>query len=294
MSEINKLKLFFIINPGSGNNNTDFKPLIEDYMKSSLHEYNFYKLENNIAIDELKKIILDYKPDRVVSVGGDGTVNLIAKCLLKSEIPIGILPAGSANGMAKELAIPADMKEALDIITTGRIKKIHAIMVNEKLCIHLCDIGFNAFIIKKFETLNKRGMWGYTKSFWKVLWQNYRLDVIVETDNKRIKRSAAMVVIANATQYGTGVVINPEGKLNDHLFEVIVIRKLSLTEILKMKLTHKPYNSDKTELFHTSSLEIKTNRKAHFQIDGEYLGKVNELRGIIIPEAINFIVPSHE
>jgi diacylglycerol kinase family enzyme len=70
---------------------------------------------------------------------------------------------GSANGMAKEIGIPADIHKALNLALSGNTRSIHLIKVNNEYCIHLADIGFNAFVIKKFETSAGRGMWGYFK-----------------------------------------------------------------------------------------------------------------------------------
>lgn len=102
---------------------------------------------------------------------------------------------------------------------------------------------------------------------------------------------AEMIVIANATKYGNGVVINPIGKLDDKLFEVIVIKKKSFYEIFKMTFSYGSHNTDKTEIFQTNALFMKSRRKVHFQIDGEYLGKVNEVNAVIAPNALQVIVP---
>ena len=98
-----------------------------------------------------------------------------------------------------------------------------------------------------------------------------------------------MVVIANATKYGSGALINPDGKLDDDVFEVIVIKKISIAEIYKMMVTHLSYNPLKTEVYQTKSLQIKSKRKAHFQVDGEYLGKVNDISATILPASLQMI-----
>ncbi|HSN59881.1 MAG TPA: diacylglycerol kinase family protein, partial [Ferruginibacter sp.] len=203
----------------------------------------------------------------------------------------GILPAGSANGLAKELGISDKPEEALHILTNGVLKKIHVTRVNNHLCVHLSDIGFNAFLIKKFETQKRRGMWGYLKASLKVLIKHPRMQVEMEIDKKTVKMNAAMIVIANATKYGSGAVINPVGKLDDLLFEVIVIKKISLHEIYKMTFSHAPIDPAKTEIFQTNALKMRSVRRAHFQVDGEYLGKVNEVNAAIITDALEMIVP---
>jgi diacylglycerol kinase family enzyme len=103
-----------------------------------------------------------------------------------------------------------------------------------------------------------------------------------------------MVVIANATTYGTGVVINPNGDLSDDLFEVVIVKKISFGELFKMRFSHKPFHPRKTEVFQTSTLKISTTHHVHFQVDGEYLGKLYSVNAEIIPEAVTLIVPADE
>jgi diacylglycerol kinase (ATP) len=98
-------------------------------------------------------------------------------------------------------------------------------------------------------------------------------------------------VLANARTYGTGAVINPEGKLDDGLFEIVVVRKLNFFELLKMLITHKPFDPDKIEVFTTSKLEVSVINKAYFQIDGEYRGKIKGLVAEILPGSLHVILP---
>lgn len=285
-----ELKLLFIVNPGSGSDDTDFKTVISDFFLPLNHHIEIYELPDKCSTDQINATIKKAKADRVIAVGGDGTLKLVAECLKGTKTPIGIIPAGSANGMAKELGIPIDINDALELIITGKPKEIHAVMVNDELCIHLSDIGFNAYIIKKFDDLPQRGMWGYAKATWKALWSHHLMEVEFEIAGETIRSQAAMVVIANATMYGTGVKINPEGKLDDDVFEVILVKKYSVMEIIKIRLTNLPFNPEKIEIFATKNLQIKTKHKVHFQVDGEYMGKVNQVNAKLIPAAISIIV----
>ncbi|MEI9946626.1 MAG: diacylglycerol kinase family protein [Chitinophagaceae bacterium] len=287
------LKLLFIINPGAGKNKTDWKKEITDYFSSLSHQVELFELPPVCEPGVIIKKINDFSPDRVIAVGGDGTLKLVADSLRGKKIPIGLLPAGSANGMAKELGIPAGPVKALDVIVNGRLKKISLVKINDHNCIHLSDIGFNAFVVKKFEDEDTRGMWGYIKAAWKVLWGYSKMKLNMKVDGKSIQREAAMVVIANATKYGTGVVINPEGRLDDEYFEIVIVKKISVSEILKMRFSHKAYNPRKTELMQIQSLEIKSKHRFHFQVDGEYLGKINFVSAEIIPGALEIIIPEN-
>lgn len=285
------VKLLFIVNHKSGNNNTDWKALIQKHFAGLPHSAEVYELPGNCSPDEIKQKIHATNPQRVIAVGGDGTVKLVAEIVVGTGLPLGIIPAGSANGMAKELGIPADMEAALDVAAEGLLMKIDAIRVNGELCLHLSDIGFNAFIIKTFESMNTRGMWGYIKAAWWVLWRNRKMQLRIETDNEFVNREAQMIVLANANRYGTGAIINPDGKLNDGLFEIIVVRKISPGEIFKMMVSHKPYDPTKTELFKTKAVTVHSKHKTHFQVDGEYQGKINNLEATIMPNALSIIVP---
>lgn len=286
------MKLLFIINPGSGSHDINLKEVISAYFKGKTIETDLFELPKDCSLDKIKQKISGSKADRVVAVGGDGTLKLVAECLLNTAIPIGIIPAGSANGMAKELGIPTDIKMALAGVAEGQLQKIHVVKLNDEICIHLSDLGFNAYLVKKFDTLPQRGMWGYTKATWHALWNHRRMDVQLRLKNETITSKAAMVAIANATMYGTGLKINPDGKLDDDLFEVVLVKDYSYLEILKIWFTKLPFNPKKIEVFQTAEVRISSKHKAHFQVDGEYIGRVNKVEASIMPAAITVILPS--
>jgi diacylglycerol kinase (ATP) len=289
--ESTRPNLLFIINPGSGNNATDWRKEIATFFKDKPATVELHELPVPCELKIIKDLIMERKPTRVIAVGGDGTVKLLAECLVNTLIPLGILPGGSANGMAKELDISDDPQTALETIMGGTTRRIHLVKINEELSIHLSDIGFNAFVVKKFEEGNKRGMWGYVKAAWKVLRQHSEMQVELKINNEFVTMKAVMVVIANATRYGNGVVINPAGSLFDDLFEVVIIKKISFREIFKMRFTQKNFDHRKTTLRQTRMLRIESVRKAHFQVDGEYRGKVNKIKAEIISDALSVIVP---
>jgi len=284
------MKLLFIINPGSGSHSINLKEVISIHFEQKQIETDLFELPDDCSLDKIKAKISESNADKVIAVGGDGTLKLVAECLLNSEIPIGIIPAGSANGMAKELGIPTDITDALNLLETGEAKKIHVVKLNDEICIHLSDLGFNAYLVKRFDSLQERGMWGYAKATWHALWNHKRMDVELKLKNEIVKSRAAMVAIANATMYGSGLKINPDGKLDDKLFEIILVKDYSYLEILKIWITKLPFNPKKIEVFQTDEVKIFSKHKAHFQIDGEYIGKVNTVEAKILPAAISVIV----
>ncbi len=289
-----QLRLLFVINPVSGGKKkADPEAFIKNYFHERQEEIHFFLLDK--PQQPLTDLIRKIKPSCVIAVGGDGTVKMVAEQLVNTAIPMGILPAGSANGMATELSIPADWEQVLGLITRehpSTVIDIDLIQINGKeTCIHLSDVGLNALLVKNFEQRGIRGKIGYALSAFKTLWQNKRMEVKIENKKIHLIRHAHMIVLANARMYGTGASINPNGDPGDGLFEVVILRKLSIPELLKMLFRHRPFDPAKTEVLQASQVTISTRKRAHFQIDGEYLGKTNQIRASILARALKVIVP---
>lgn len=287
------LKILFIINPGSGSKKEpDWQDVIQNFFKQLSYQIDFLILKGEDAASSIKNAIKEISPQKVVAVGGDGTISLVAEQISASGIPLGIIPAGSANGMAAELNIPADATKALEIIMNGKEKKCDLIRINETdFSIHLSDLGLNARLVKYFDKSAIRGMWGYARMLLKILIQGKPVKSHIIADNIDINISAYMIVIANATKYGTGAVINPDGAVDDGKFELVVVRQISFIEFIKMFLRKTPFNPKKVEIFQTAKAKITTKRKINFQVDGEYIGKLDKVTAEIIPAALNLIVP---
>ena len=291
-----ELRFLFVINPASGGKNReDWETLIRHYFQEKPFSTEFFVLGEGSAEESIRHWIEQFKPDRVVAVGGDGTISMVAKLLGGTEMALGILPAGSANGMARELNIPLNAANALDLLVDGEIKNADVIEINEKsICLHLSDIGMNAKLIKYFEEGKLRGKWGYARVLLKVFMNKTPMLVKIHSKEHQLIRKAFMVVLANASKYGTGAVINPTGNLYDGLFEVVIIRRLALSEILKSIFRSRAFNPKKFEVIQADSVTVNTKHPMHFQIDGEYLGKVNSVTAKILKGYLRIIVPKPE
>lgn len=285
------LKILFLLNPDSGaKNNVEWEFQIRNYFKDLPHITEIYILQNKDDTGSIKYWIEKLNVTRAVAVGGDGTVTLLAKVLYGTDVKMGIIPAGSANGMAKELGIPSEPKEALDVIVNGTPKSCDLIKINDnEISIHLSDFGLNARLIKYFDESLLRGMWGYGRMVFKVLWNKTLMNARIIADDVDITTKAYMIVIANATKYGTGALINPGGHLGDGSFEIIVFRKFPAWQLLKMLISYKKFNPESVEIFKTKTATITTRKKTHFQVDGEYKGKIDKVVAEILPSKLNIL-----
>lgn len=302
MSPQRNLKILFVLNPHSGGvphffwrkKSIDKESVIREYLKNTSFQFEFYHMALSDDSASIKHWIHQWKPDRVVAIGGDGTVRMIASILVGTNIPLGIIPSGSANGLAKDMGLPNTVQDGLDIILySGTIKTTDLIVINQHHhCIHLSDIGMNAQLVKYFQENDIRGKLGYAQELFKVLWRQRWMEVTIVSDQMELKRKAFMVVLANARMYGTGVKINPTGDMQDGLFEVVILRKLSFTELFKMLFLNRRFNPQKTEVLQAEQVTIHVKKKVYFQIDGEYLGKTKYLTAEIMPKAIQLIYPT--
>ncbi|MGN6164384.1 MAG: diacylglycerol/lipid kinase family protein, partial [Flavisolibacter sp.] len=161
----------------------------------------------------------------------------------------------------------------------------------EEICIHVSDIGLNAMLVKQFEKSKKRGMWSYGRAIFKALWQITKMKVTIRTDGTTVTRNAYMVALANARKYGTGANINPDGNISDGKFEVVIVRTLNVFEITKAIITDRSFHPQRIEVFSTMNLELNTRRKVHFQVDGEYKGKIANIKARLLPQIIMVMVP---
>ena len=283
----------FAINPVSGGKaKTDWEDGINTYFADSPHTAELLHLNGKTDAETIRRAVAELKPDRVVAVGGDGTLKIVAETLLDTGIPLGVLPAGSANGMARELGIPVDVVGSLNVVVNGTPKPVDLISINDNdICLHLSDIGLNAQVVKHYQQNNWRGMFGYLRSVVKSLRRRRQLRVEIKAGDNCIQRVALMIVLANARMYGTGAVINPDGDVSDGHFEVVVFRRLTGWGLLKLFWRYRPFDPKNIEIFPATSVTIETHRRAYFQIDGEYRGRVTKISAHIQPGAITMLVP---
>jgi diacylglycerol kinase (ATP) len=285
--------LLFMINPVSGGKTKhEWESSITEYFKDKPFRVEFYLLSKDNDSASIQHYIETLSPQKVIAVGGDGTVKMLAEQLAGKDIPMGILPAGSANGMARELGISNEMTDAMNTIINGEEKQIDVIQIDGKeICLHLSDLGLNAQLVKHYENHSGRGMWSYARFVFKVLWNKQQFKATIKSDAEDRIRDAYMVVLANARMYGTGATINPHGDVSDGVFEIVIIREISVLEAMKMILKIKTLNKYKTEIISVKEVSITSSKPIYFQVDGEYKGKRKELKAKILPGFMKLMVP---
>jgi diacylglycerol kinase (ATP) len=289
------MRILFVINPKAGGTNHEKTILsLRELVKEKGLDSSFYFTTGDNDEKNIKKKIDKFKPDRIVSAGGDGTIQLVARILMPYQLTMGILPLGSANGLATALDIPKDpMGAAERILSSTRVRRMDMLKFNDRhLCIHLSDIGVNALIVKKYEEGGERGLLGYAKHLLSAIQETPQFRIVIRTPEETFHKEGFMMAFANAHKYGTGVQIS-EGSVSDGKFEICNVEKVSLDNAIKAGLTILNVFVDKdmfSDVISCREAEITVDQKAHFQIDGEYMGLVDHLKIEIVPGALKLLV----
>ena len=256
--------------------------------------YNFILYETSGVDDctQIQALYNEHKPERVLVAGGDGTIKMVAEALEKQDTILGILPAGSANGLSVDLNLPANLEENLTVAFHNKFMEMDLVSINGIKSLHLSDIGLNAQLVKNYESSETRGKWGYALQAIATLnEQDPPFEVAVTTNKRTITCEARMVVIANSQKYGTGVTINPDGRMNDGKFEIVILKNLDLLVFGKIITGNIPVDPNDVEIISTDKATIETAVPVHFQIDGEYVGKETKLDIFILHQQMKVAIP---
>src|SRR5660397_25767 len=183
-----KNQILLVVNPISGGK--DKSKLIEA-VKAEINTRNYsleiYKTSGYNDQAAIEKMVLEFQPERILVAGGDGTIQLVAEVLKHHEIPIGILPAGSSNGLALNLNLPENLKEQLKVALGNSFFKMDTLQINDRVCLHIADLGINAELIRNFQNSNIRGKLGYILHTIPTLMKcEYPFEFEIEANGKKI------------------------------------------------------------------------------------------------------------
>lgn len=285
--------MLLVVNPVSGGiDKSGFINATSSFALKEKLNFILYETTGHNDISKIKSLFKKYKPERIIIAGGDGTIKMVAEAVEKQHVILGILPAGSANGLALDLGLVKTLDENLEIAFHNHYIELDTIIINGQKCFHLSDLGLNAEIVKNYEKSNIRGKWGYfLQAINSLIDLGEPFTATITTNNRLIESEARMIVIANSKKYGTGIVINPDGVMNDRKFELVILKNLDLIIFSEIIMGNMPLNVEDIEIISTDKAVIKTNFPVSFQIDGEYYGKVTELKIKISPHKIKVAIP---
>ena len=266
-------KIVFILNPISGTHSKKEIPeIIEQTIDRELFDHQLILTEYAGHAAEIAKDCAARGIDIVVAVGGDGTVNEVARSLVHTQTALGIIPCGSGNGLARHLCLPMDIKKSIQIINECKIEAFDYGVINDLPFFCTCGMGFDAFISLKFAEAGKRGPITYVENVLKegLKYKPETYEVEDETGAKRYK--AFLIACANASQYGNNAYIAPGATMKDGEMDVIIMEPFDALDAPQMAadLFMKTIaNNSKIKTFRTKSLRIHRKEPGAIHYDGD-------------------------
>ncbi|WP_203292650.1 diacylglycerol/lipid kinase family protein [Luteirhabdus pelagi] len=288
-----KKTILLVVNPVSGGEDkTDLICDVEVEVDRNNKRFVVFETTGENDAKKLEKELSDETLERVLVAGGDGTIKLVASVLEGKDIPIGILPAGSANGLATHFQIPEERKQQIEIALGDHFIAMDRLKLNDQICLHVADLGINAELIKNYEESQIRGKLGYLlQSIPTLIDCEYPFQFSIEAEGQKWEKEGVLLAIANARKFGTGATINPDGKINDKKFELVLFKKLDIIEIIKTVRDKVKLDPEFAETISTDKAVIRTDGSIPFQIDGEYLGTVDKVEILVCPDPLEVAVP---
>lgn len=289
-----KNRIVFIINPISGTANKKSMPsLIEKYIDKERFDVNIVFTEYAGHAQEIAKEAKDNGVDVVVAVGGDGTVNEVARALVNSDTALAIIPCGSGNGLARHLMLPLNVKGALGIINNCLIHDLDYGIIDGHPFFCTCGMGFDAFISAKFAEAGKRGPVTYIEN---VLKEGlaYKPETYELTfDEGEATYNAFLVSCANASQYGNDAYIAPSASMSDGLLDVIIMEPFDIIEAprISIEMFNKTLDrNSKIKTFRTKKLHIRRSQPGYIHYDGDPVEAPAEIDVSLIAKGIHVVV----
>lgn len=283
---INLKYMLFIVNPISGNRS-------KAHICSSLEEAG-YKVVRTEYAGHAQALARQAAERMIVAVGGDGTVNEVARGILGSDKTLGIIPCGSGDGLALHLGISRKFDKALDTVLNGVLHSLDAGMINDRFFLSVCGVGFDAMVSERFAKSGRRGLLNYIEQGLS-LWREFKPEKYkIEIDGRTWENDAALITVGNSSQWGNGARITPLADTSDGLLDVTLADMFTTVEmpaLAYLLMTGHLEKSSRIHCYKGKNIRISRQTGGPAHADGEWFEAGTEIKISIIPKALNIMVP---
>jgi YegS/Rv2252/BmrU family lipid kinase len=221
----------FIFNPHSGLNRKrpGFIREVRAWIAAEKLDAEFCTTERPYHATELARAAVARGCERIVAIGGDGTLNEVACGVVHTPAALGLIPCGSGNGLGRHLGVHGSFRHALRVVRDGRVREIDTgLAAGHRFC-NATGVGFDAEIARRFNNLPSRGFRTYLRTGWSTYF-NYRPETytIRTPDGHENPFTAFVVAVANSDQYGNNARIAPGALVDDGRLDLTAIPPMGL------------------------------------------------------------------
>jgi YegS/Rv2252/BmrU family lipid kinase len=301
-------KLFYIINPIAGNGSRgSLRKQIEERTRKAGYDFECRDSAIDGNYDLIAHAIQSKGFTDIIIAGGDGTINQVVGALRYLELPFGIIPCGSGNGLARCAGLSTDPQEALDTIFSGSAMRTDGYTVNGNFACELTGLGFDGAVAHAYAQSATRGLNTYIRHAIKQFASAPSYRFIVRLFGQALSLDAYMITVANANQFGNKVTIAPYASLSDGLLDVIIVKKQHKLPLLwrayrQLSGQNQPLrgediitslsdkrNQQDIHYWQVSAIEIENLDDAMIHVDGEATSRVEKAKIEIAPSVFQLI-----
>ncbi|MFL5807401.1 MAG: diacylglycerol/lipid kinase family protein [Roseiflexaceae bacterium] len=299
MAEQRHSRIFVVLNPMAGSSTAeDVRQALDRHFAARAWQQEIYETTGREQVADVVRNALKHNYDMVVAAGGDGTVSDVAEALVHTDIPLGILPVGTANVLARELGIPIDLDGACELIVGEHMAtSIDAMQVGDHYFMLHIGVGIDSLTMRDTARAAKRrfgrAAYLWTGARWLIGYQPRRFTIAV--DGRRYRPRAAQVLIANGGALGMRLLRwGPHIRPDDGQIDVCVISARTLWDYLRvgwhMLLSQHDRDPNIRYLSATRSIAVDADRPLPVQADGEIIGQT-PVQVRVVPDAVRVVVP---
>ena len=288
----------FIINPISGNKEAQsakrkLPKLIMQTLDTNQWLPNIVYTEYAGHATELAYQFARMGFDAVVAIGGDGTVNEVARGLKDSNTALGIIPMGSGNGFARHLSIPMRPQKAIELINHSEPISVDYGLANGKLFMCTCGTGFDAVVADQFAASNKRGFMTYVQNTIKQVFTYQPQSYHIVGDGLDVTHKAFLITFANANQWGNDAKIAPKASIQDGQMDIMLMSSHALLASASLALRLFTGSIDDSYFMDTiraKEVTLIREEKAPFHIDGDPVEMEKDIQIKIVEDGLKVLV----
>lgn len=287
--------IVFIVNPKAGTNlQRNIATLLDKHLNHRRFTWSLLTTEGpGHGLELARKAVADGF-SVVVAVGGDGSVNEIAPALMGTPVALGIIPAGSGNGLAMHLGYGRQLENAVKLLNSSQKVLIDVGMVNNRPFFNMAGAGFDGLVANMMRESHARGFWPYfIKSVNAGL--NFRpFDALITLNGIELRRKCFSIAVANGPMYGYNFTIAPDARPDDGILEAVILKDVPRWKYfaaVPATLNGKIYEAGFIEHYSTGHLTIHSEKPLPVHIDGEGFIAETDLEFSVKPGALNVLVP---
>lgn len=288
----------FIINPISGGK--DIQAAKRKLPKQIMQSLDSKQWLPNIAFTEYAghatEMARQYARmgfDAVVAVGGDGTVNEVARGLRDTPTAMGIIPMGSGNGFARHLEIPMKPQRAIELINHSEAINVDYGLANGKLFVSTCGTGFDALIADHFAGNGTRGFSTYIQQVLQAVFSYEPQTYHLVGDGLDVTHTAFLITFANANQWGNNAQIAPKASVQDGQMDIMLMSRHAILGSASLALRLFTGSIDGSHFMDTlRAKEVTLEREsvAPFHLDGDPVEMEKDVRIKIVADGLRVLV----